>query len=189
MKHAFIIHRWGGSPKADWYPWLAEQLESKGFSVVVPEMPDTENPVIEKWVGKLKQLAKNPDKETYFIGHSIGCQTILRYLESANQKVGGVVLVAPWTHLIGIEDDKESKEIAAPWINKPIKWNKVKEHCNNFICIFSDNDPYVPLSEAELFRKHLNAEIIIEKTKGHFTQDDGITEIHAVLNELIRISF
>ncbi len=70
----------------------------------------------------------------------------------------------------------------------PIKWSKVKSHCDNFICIFSDNDYYVPPSEAELFRKHLNAEIIIEKEKGHFTEDDGVKEIHAVLNEILRIS-
>ncbi len=100
-KRVFIIHGWGGSPEEAIHNWLKKSLEKKGFSVFVPEMPDTENPVIEKWVTHLGKIAKNPDKDTYFIGHSIGCQTILRYLENISSKLGGVILVAPWMHLQG----------------------------------------------------------------------------------------
>ncbi len=59
-------------------------------------MPSPSAPKIEEWVNKLKELVPNPDNETVFIGHSIGCQTILRYLEQLNlkTKVRKVVLVA-----------------------------------------------------------------------------------------------
>ena len=34
----------------------------------------------------------NNDENTYFVGHSIGCQAIMRYLESVDvKKIGGVL--------------------------------------------------------------------------------------------------
>src|SRR3989338_3630464 len=89
----YIIHRWDGSPSLDWYPWLKEELEKKSFEVFVPKMPEPNHP----------KIAKNPDEDTYFVGHSIGCQTILRYLEKINKKVGGAVLVAGWLVLHPLE--------------------------------------------------------------------------------------
>jgi predicted alpha/beta hydrolase family esterase len=123
MKRVFIIHRWGATPKSDWYPWLKEQLEKDGYEVHVPAMPDTEIPVIEKWIGCLSDAVGTPDNETYFVGHSIGCQTILRYLDSHMfeplETVGGAVFVAGWFNLENLESDEE-KNIAAPWIERPV---------------------------------------------------------------------
>src|SRR3990167_5523753 len=98
MKRVFIIHGWGSNPKDDWFPWIKKELESKGFKVEIPVMPNTDEPKVNEWVGFLKKIVKNPDKDTYFIGHSIGCQTILRYLENLDKKIkiGGCIFVAGW---------------------------------------------------------------------------------------------
>jgi predicted alpha/beta hydrolase family esterase len=49
--------------------------------------------------------------------------------------------------------------------------------------ILSDDDPYVPIDEARAsFRGNLAAEIIIEHGKGHFNEDDNITELPSALN-------
>src|SRR3989344_1157111 len=82
MKRVFVIHRWSGGPEDDWRPWLKEELEAKGYEVVVPEMPETEHPQIGKWVAKIAEVVGMPDENTYFVGHSIGCQTIMRYLQT-----------------------------------------------------------------------------------------------------------
>lgn len=142
-------------------------------------MPDPSFPRIDSWTGELKKLATNLDENTYFVGHSIGCQTILRFLESSNVKVGGVVLVAPWMTLTSQAIDKpESSEIAKPWLNTPLDFNKVKNKAKKFITIFSDNDPYVPLVEnRKIFEEKFNAQIIIEHQKGHLSGDDGVYEL------------
>ena len=54
----------------------------------------------------------------------------------------------------------------------------------NFICIFSDNDFCVPLSDKDVFKEKLNAKVIILKNKGHFTEDDRVTKILEILDEL-----
>jgi len=93
---AFIVHRWDGTPVSDWYPWLRKQLEKDGFNVVVPEMPNTAVPTIDSWVGHLQSVCRDVDQQTYFVGHSIGCQAILRYLTTLPEDVciGDIILVA-----------------------------------------------------------------------------------------------
>lgn len=187
MKKAVIVHGWDGKPEHGWYLWLNSELKKKGFNSKVPQMPDTSTPKIKQWLRKLNQVAGKVDEETVLIGHSIGCQTILRYLEQLPKgtKVSQCILVAPWMELDKQtieEEGEEVKEIARPWMETPITWKKVKDHCKEFVAIFSDNDPYVPLSNAKIFKKGLNAKTIILKNWGHFTEDDGIKKLPAVLN-------
>jgi len=182
-KRVFIIHGWRGNPEEGWLPWLKQGLEKQGIEADSLAMPDTENPKIREWVGFLSQKVAEPNENTYFVGHSIGCQTILRYLESLdNKKVGGVVLVAPWIRLKGISE--EEIEIAKPWLENPIDFKKVLQTTNKFTAIFSDNDPYVPIEDSEIFKEKLGAKIITEHNKGHFTGDDNIFELPIVLEEL-----
>ncbi|HEY4501322.1 MAG TPA: alpha/beta hydrolase [Candidatus Paceibacterota bacterium] len=86
-KRIIIVHGWGGSPTADWVEWATEAFREKEYEVITPEMPDTNHPIIEKWVGHLKSVVGTVDENTYFIGHSIGCQTIMRFIETLNTKV------------------------------------------------------------------------------------------------------
>lgn len=169
-KRIFIIHRWDGSPSKDWLPWVKAEMEKKGFEVIVPEMPNAEEPKIEEWVPFLAKLVNDVDENTFFIGHSIGCQTIMRYLESSYpKKVGGIIFVAPWFNLINLEDE-ESKAIARPWLETSIDLEKVRSATDNITVFMSDNDPFVPLSDKEIFQEKLGAKVIVEKNKGHFNQ-------------------
>ena len=186
MKRAIIVHGWGGKPEHGWYLWLKRELEKKGFSVRVPQMPDTEKPKIKAWVNKLNKIVGRTDKIAILVGHSIGCQAILRYLEKLSDKPGieKCIFIAPWMNLDKqtIEDEgSEVVELAKPWMETPINWKKVKSHCSSFICIFSDNDYYVPLSDSKLFKKNLNAKIVILKKKGHFVEYDGIKKLPEIL--------
>lgn len=185
VKRVFIIHGWDSYPEDCWFPWLKAELEKKGFEVQVPLMPNKASPKIEEWVPFLKELVKNPDKETFFVGHSIGCQTILRYLESLDIKikVNTVFLVAGWINLMNLNSDEE-KTVARPWLETPINWEKIKNHAEKFVAIFSDNDRWVPLSDSDIFKKKLNAKIFIEKNKGHFSESDGVKKIPVLLKEL-----
>lgn len=188
-KRIFIIHRWDGSPEADWHPWLKRKLESRGFIVNIPAMPESSEPKIEAWVSHLSKIVGNVDENTFFVGHSIGCQTILRYLESlpSDVKVGGAIFVAGWLTLQNLSSDKE-REIAKPWLETPIDFEKARQHSNKFVAIFSDNDEFVPLSNKEIFEQRLKAKTILEHNKGHFSDDDGVRELVSVLKTILEIS-
>ncbi len=186
MKRLFIVHRWDGNPKSDWYQWLKKELENKGFKVEVPTMPNTSEPKIDDWINHLKKVVGKLDGNTYFIGHSIGCQTIMRFLENEtyNGKLGSVVFVAGWFKLNNLEGE-EVEAIANPWINTPINFNKVKPKLSKLTVFLSTNEPYGFIEEnTKTFKEKLNAKVIIQKDKGHFTEDDGISELHGILAEI-----
>lgn len=185
MKRIFIIHGWGGSSKGDWLPWLKAELAKLGHQVVVPDMPDTDEPVIEKWVGHLAGIVGEPDENTYFIGHSIGCQTILRYLETIDQPVGGAIFVSGWFNLENLED--EEVEVAKPWISMPIDLEKIKKVLIKSALIISDNDPYVALEENKRKFNELGSEIIVLHNAGHITGEDGFTKLSEALEQFKKI--
>lgn len=188
MKKVFMIHGWDSNPDNCWFPWIKKELESKDFEVHIPKMPDTEHPKIEPWVSKISEVVGTPDKSTYLVGHSIGCQTIMRYLETLPEgtKIGGVIFVAGFFNLPNLETQEE-KDIAKPWLETPINTNKIKNTTNNFIAIFSDNDEDVPLSDSKIFKEKLDAKIIVEQDKGHFDDEKGIKELPIVLEELLKM--
>lgn len=187
MKKTIIIHRWGGNPNSDWYPWIKKELEASESVVFIPEMPNTEEPKINEWISKITEICPNLDASTTFIGHSIGCQAILRYFETLkpDAKVGNVVLVAPWTKLkpIILEEDG-AEEIAKPWLETPIEWDKINKKANKFTAIFSTDDYYVYSEEAKLFEDKLNANTLVIENKGHFTEDDSVISLEEILNLL-----
>jgi len=169
MKRIVIVHGWGGSPKSDWVPWLKRELEKLGFEVIAPVMPETNSPEIGAWVGKLTEVVDVPDAYTYFVGHSIGCQTIMRYLETINVPVGGAIFVAGWFNLENMESVEE-EVIAEPWLKTAIDLEKVKKVLPRSTLIISDNDPYGAFEENKRkFRPLITKELVLPGRE-HFNE-------------------
>ena len=188
MKKVYLVHCWSGTILDGWYPWLKTALESKGIEVVMENMPNTDEPKINDWVSKLNETVTELNEDTYFIGHSIGCQTIMRYLETKEiSKIGGLLFVAPWLDLLPEALSDGSDEIAYEWINTPIDFNKVKQFTNNITAIFSSNDYFVSLEQEKEFKDKLNAKTVIVQNQGHISQDDGINQSEDILNEMCNI--
>ncbi len=190
-KRVFIIHGWDGYPEEGWFPWLKKELEARGFNVFVPQLPKPEEPRINNWVPKLKEAVGNPDEQTYFVGHSMGCQTISRYTESLpeNTVVGGAVFVAGFfKRLTNIETDDVSRSVCEEWLKTPLDLNKVKSHLKKSIAIFSDDDPYVPSDNQDDFKNLLGSKIIVEHAKGHFSGSTGTMELPIALESVLEIA-
>lgn len=182
MKIVFILHGWGDYYNRGWFKWLEQELNNKGFSAKALDMKP-QPPILEKWLDILKKAAKNPNKDTYFVGHSAGVQTILHYLQwlPADVKIGGVVMVAGWIDDLGMSELKNFFE------NK-LNWNKIKSHCDKFVFIYSDDDPYVKSYHAEIFKEKLGAKLILEKGKKHFSFEEGVNELPSALKAVLELS-
>lgn len=119
-KKIFIVHGWDGGPDKDWMPWTKRELSKRGHEVHLLSMPDPDYPKINPWVEHLRKEVGKPSKNTILVGHSMGCQTILRYLETLqeDEKIDRVVLVAGFgLHLTGLTE--EEKIVAGPWVETP----------------------------------------------------------------------
>jgi predicted alpha/beta hydrolase family esterase len=178
-KRVFLIHGWEGNPSSNFLPWMKFNLEEKGYSVSAPAMPDTMNPIMDAWVSKLSYAVGRPDEDCYFVGHSLGCITILRYIETLKPgaRVGGAVLVAGFSEDIGYPE-------ISNFLKDKVDWDGIKSHCSKFVCIQSDNDPYVPLKFGEIFKEKLSAEVVVKHNMGHF----NIEELPEALVAVLRIS-
>lgn len=164
MKRAIIVHCWEGTPQYCWYPQTKKELEDNGFVVVVPQFPETEAPKLSLWLSLLKDVIGKPDTETVLIGHSVGCITILRYLESLEEGevLGGVVFVAGFTSDLGFDELKN-------FFHEPIAFDTIRSKALHFTAIHSDDDPYVPFIHGKIFKERLHATLITEHEKGHFS--------------------
>lgn len=165
MKRAVIIHCWEGYPKYCWYQSIKAELEKEGFKVKIPAFPDSERPKLKNWLSYLKSTVRKPDENLFLIGHSIGCATILRYLESLKEgeRIGGAVFVAGFVNNLGFKE-------LSNFFKKPINFKKARMGMKKgSIAIYSTNDPFVPLDHAEVFKKKLGSEVIMKKNMGHFS--------------------
>lgn len=192
QKRLFIVHGWDGHPNEGWFPWLKAKLESKGWQVVVPQLPDAAHPRIETWVPALAKAVGTANSQTYFVGHSMGCQTILRYIDSlpAGSKVGGAVFVAGFLkRLVGLEVYAQIRKTAQLWLETPLDLGVVRSRIPKSIAIFSDDDPFVLLDESAGFRDKLDSEIIVEHDKGHLNgPTDGVMELPSVLEAVQKLA-
>jgi predicted alpha/beta hydrolase family esterase len=191
QKRAIIVHGWDGTPEDGWFPWLRTELAKQGFEVVVPQLPDPLIPRIAKWVPTLAAavVTRPVDEQTYFVGHSMGCQTIARYLETLpeGQRAGGAVFVAGFfKRLTGIEDTPDEQLVKNEWLGTPIDLAKVKPRLPKSVAIFSDDDPFVPLDDQDDFRDKLGSEIIVQHHMGHFSGGrDKAFELPIVLEKIL----
>jgi predicted alpha/beta hydrolase family esterase len=53
----------------------------------------------------------------------------------------------------------------------------VRDHTDNFLAIFSNDDPHIPFEEQEKFKKNLGAKIKIKHNQRHFEKVSEIPEI------------
>lgn len=181
MKRAFLIHGWDGRPDTHWFPWLTWELKANGFDVSAPQMPNAGSPRVLEWTGFLKDYVGKPDTDTYFVGHSLGCITVARYLAGLTPKarVGGCVFVAGFSGRLNIPEIREFYEL-------PFDPEAAKKHCDKFAMIFSDNDPYVPMEKSLEFAKHLGAKTVLDRGKNHFS--DGLKSLPSALSALLKMS-
>lgn len=201
-KRVFIIHGYGAKPSDNWFPWLKEKLEKKGFEVFVPQMPDTDEPTIQKWLPHFQKIVGECDENTYFVGHSLGTITILKYLESlpANQKAGGVVLVGGFSEAIGFEK-------LSSFTKKPLDYEKVKSSLNlrtrarginssgdgkllkkRIVAIHSTDDKTVSYKFSEIIRDKLGAKLITLRGAGHINAKSGYFKLPEALESILKIS-
>lgn len=191
QNRVIIVHGWDGNPEEGWFPWLKRELESRGCEVIVPQLPFPEEPRIARWVPALREAVGEVDERTFLVGHSMGCQTIARFLEDLpSEKIaGGVIFVAGFfTELTGLEDDDLVRDVVKEWLTTPVDFDRVRAHTKKSVAVFSDNDQYVPLTNQERYKKDLDAEIIIEHGKGHFSGSQGVYELPIVLEKLIQLT-
>lgn len=160
MTKVIIIHgNSGGTGEDQWIPWLASELEQRGFAVQHPTFPDNEEAKRSIWIPYLESLGA--DEETILVGWSSGAVAAMRYAE--DHKIKASVLVAPCYTDLGDEKEKISG-----WYDDPWQWDVIKQNQQWIAQFSSRNDPVIPITEARHVQKMLDTEYKEYAFKFHF---------------------
>ena len=170
MKTAFIIHWTGGNPGENWFPWMKQELEVKGYQVFVPTLPTPDNQSLTSWKDAFDQYLQYINKDTIFIAHSSGPAFVLSILENIKQPISACYFVAGFLGLIGIESfDRLNKTIT----HREFHWGKIKESSQSFYMYHWSDDPYVPLNNAQDMADSLWIQIDMIEWGGHLNSESG----------------
>ena len=114
---ARIVHRWGGSPDADWYPWLRDELSDEPLfeEVAIPALPEAlDRPDLGDVGSGGREVARRRSGRAgrdRGRGPQRGCQAAVRASATLRgERVAGVLLVAP-----GSVAEDEQMSTSALW--------------------------------------------------------------------------
>lgn len=187
MKTAFILHGFNGDTTYTFGPALKEFLESKNYSVIMPNFPIRSEASFEKWSNILDEYKSNFNSETIVIAHSIGNPFFLKYIYKNNLKSDLYVSVAGFCDLFKVEgrDDLNSAFIDFAVGNNEI--NYLKNSVPHRFSLYSDNDHVIPFNVLESFIAKTNSIPVFIKGVGHMGNRDNISrlpQIEDIINEL-----
>ncbi len=162
------------------------QQDSPVFEpVIVADMPNPNAPTISAWVDRLEEVVGDVAEElqeTVLIGHSVGAQAVIRYLERLpdDVSVAGALLVAGWLDVDQVWD------AIRPWVETPIDNESVTGATRKIVVLLSDNDPFTSNYEVSRRRweQEYGATVHVKKGAHHFNGATQSAVLEALLSEL-----
>ncbi|MGV9001820.1 MAG: RBBP9/YdeN family alpha/beta hydrolase [Candidatus Saccharimonadaceae bacterium] len=164
MTKFLILHGTDSSPSDNWFMWLKGKLVGEGNKVWLPQLPDSQTPnakIYNKFLLSNKDFTI--DSDTIVIGHSSGAVEILSLLDNLPKKT-----VIKAAILVSAFKDNLQWDTLDGLFEQPFDFENIKDHSKRFIFIHSDNDPYIPLSQAEFLCNELDGELGVIEGQGHF---------------------
>ena len=177
---AVIIPGNGNTPiTSNWYQHVKRGLEKLGLEVIAENMPDPKLARKEIWIPFIKEKLSN-DEDSVLIGHSSGAAAILKFLE--NNRCRLAILVGAYHSDLNDELEKKSGYFDEPW-----KWGQIKKNAGKIVVFASQDDPYIPISEARLIKEKLDAEYHEYKDEGHFGADVNKKEFPEIVKVVRKV--
>ncbi|MEN9561625.1 MAG: leucyl-tRNA synthetase, leucyl-tRNA synthetase, partial [Candidatus Parcubacteria bacterium] len=155
VKRVVLLHGKGGSATGGPKVWLKEKLEKLGYEVLVPQLPNTDEPNDEEQADYVQKHCVL-DEKTAIVGHSFGGIVALRLLERG-VKVKRVALVA--TPFSGKYLDKKMRPSVSAALKKGFDFKKIKQQAT-FVVLSDISDTVVPISDGEAYAEALGAYVM-----------------------------
>ena len=181
MKNYFIIHGSFGSSSSNWIPYLKKEIEKQNLEVYTPDFPvGVGRQNYESWSRLLKTYLDEDklNENTTIFAHSIAPVFVCKFLVENQVKVKRLVFVCGFNNYLGINEEYDS-------VNKSMftdKLSDIKKYCNDIICYYSDNDPYVPFEVEKDFADTVATEQHVIEKGGHLNNESGYTEFEDLTN-------
>jgi leucyl-tRNA synthetase len=148
-----LLHGYKGSPDTNFFPWLKKELESRGYGVSVPKLPDTNNPKIMEQVEYVLENCKF-NENTVLLGHSLGSVVALKVLESLKKPIKKLVLAA------GLVDPNSKDKTYINSFDWKFDFNKIKNNVKEILILKDINDKEIRKDSADKIKNAIGGEIV-----------------------------
>ncbi len=177
FKKVLIIHGFGVTSQSCFYPWLKYELESKGFNVELPELPEPEDPLVEEQV---QYILKNyPSQKHIIICHSFGGCVGMKLIESLDYEVESLYLVSCFgdNNFHEGDADIEKLEHTTDWI---FNYEDIKSKCQNIHVLNPSIETFVTDAQMNDLASNLGTSVeSFEVVENHATgkEEPGLLNI------------
>ena len=183
MNNYFIIHGSFSSPFSNWIPYLRNEIANKELEVYTPDLPSGvgyQN--YTNWENMMNEYVKLGliNENTTIYAHSIAPVFICKFLINNKVKIKRLISVCGFNNYLGINEEYDNVNESMYLDNL----KEVKEYCNDIICYYSKNDPYVKYEVEKAFADTIANEQIIIEDGGHLNSESGYTEFEELLKWL-----
>ena len=167
-KHTYVIlHGFTSSPDRPRFLWMKRELEKLGHKVVIPTLPNTENPSEEEQVSAALAAA-DYDENTIICGFSLGAVVAMKVIEKLEGPIKGLVMAGGFA-------DRNFKDKPRNFDSR-FRWefdaDKIRKNAGFIIQLQDTNDHAVSEDQASRLAKMLGIEIQhVVAEKPHFGGD------------------
>lgn len=180
-KNYLLVHGSFGSPFSNWIPWLRNELEKEGLEVYTPDFPTGvgfQN--YNNWSRLLKSYVEAGiiNENTVIYAHSIAPIFICKFMVDNKIKVKRLVFVCGFNNYLGINEEYDS-------VNESMYFDNledIKKYCDEIICYYSDNDPYVKYDVEKEFADAISTEQYCIPYGGHLNIESNYRAFKELLN-------
>ncbi len=193
-KYNFVLlHGYTGRNDKNFFPWLKAELEKCGATVQVPQLPNTDNPVV---IDQMNYVLKNIkfDENTVLVGHSLGGLVAMKVLEKISKPIHKLILVAPATlkqfyepgEDINHKTGKQKAFIGS--FDYQFDFGKISQQAKTKIILQDDNDTPSRVPSMQFIAEKIQAQLYnTVANKNHFRAEqepfilEKIIDSHYVL--------
>lgn len=177
-----ILHAIQSQAGAHWEQWLHDELVTKGYEVIMPNLPNATHPDRQEWLSFITNLTKDIDLgKLIIVGHSLGVTSALDFIEQAPKPIKALVSVA------GFSEDTHTELNSYFLREKSVDFGKVRANLGSAHVFYSDNDPYLTQEILRTLADGLRVEPVIIHNGGHLNTDTGFTKFPQVLQTILAI--
>ena len=179
-----LLHGSFGSPFSNWIPYLRKKIEDgNGGEVYTPDFPTGvgyQN--YDNWSKLLKVYVEENivHENTIIFAHSIAPVFICKFLVEHKIRVKRLVLVCGFNHYFGINEEYDTVNESMYFDNL----EEIKKYCDDIICFYSDNDPYVSYESEKNFADVIADKQVVVSGGGHLNAESGYQEFDTLLQYL-----
>ena len=164
----YVIHGYGADSESNFFPWLKQKLNSDNIECNVLDLPNTNYPKLNEWIEYINKNVSELNENIYFVGHSLGCISVLKFLSqfNKNSKIGGLILVSGFDEKLPLFPTLNS------FVSDKIDYSKIINMTQKITVIASQDDDLVPIEYSWELSKNLKSKFLKLNGYGHFLVPD-----------------